>query len=291
MEKVFHEFLHSSVRVYLDDIGVKSNSAVEHLQLLRSLFVICRDQGISLKLEKCLFFVINHVWLGYVFKEQGIMANLNNPNVQGLASLPYPSSVKDILQFCGLMEFFSRFLDHLADKLVPLRRLLRKGVPWDFTKECEQAVDLVKHCLMNSPVLKIPDRDHRFVASADASKYAFGGVLEQFDGNSILHPVSNWSKILSPVQQSYPNYDRECLAQVGLWQHYRYLLLGPEFDAIGDCSAVVQLMIADDPHGRRARLFQAMSEFNAVLKHRPGIVMGGPDCLTVDCSGSNRTRS
>ncbi len=61
------------------------------------------------------------------------------------------------------MEFFSRFLDHLADKLVSLRRLLRKGVPWDFTEECKQAVDLVKNCLMKSPVLKIPDRVHRFV--------------------------------------------------------------------------------------------------------------------------------
>jgi hypothetical protein len=280
MEKVFHEFLHSSVRVYLDDIGVKSNTAEEHLLLLRSLFVICRNEGISLKLEKCLFFVVNHVWLGYVFKEQGIAANLANPNVQALANLPYPANIKDILHFCGLMEFFSRFLDHLADKLVPLRRLLRKGVPWNFTKECQEAVDLVKHCLMNSPVLKIPDRTHRFVASADASKYALGGVLEQYDENSILRPVGYWSKTLSPVQQEYPNYDRECLAQVGLWQHYRYLLLGPEFDAVGDCSAVVQLMNADDPHGRRARLFQAMSEFNAVLKHRPGTVMGGPDCLS-----------
>jgi hypothetical protein len=37
---------------------------------------------------------------------------------------------------------------------------------------------------MNSPVLKIPDCLHRFVASADASKYALGGVLEQFDEES-----------------------------------------------------------------------------------------------------------
>jgi hypothetical protein len=266
--------------MYLDDVGLKSSSPAKHLEDLRELFLVCRKRSISLKFEKCLLFVINHTWLGHVFGPQGISANIHHPHVVALAAMPYPGSVKEVLSFCGLMEFFSRYLDHLADRLVPLRRLIRKGALWDFNAECRNAFDEVKSLLMTAPVLKIPDRIHRFVASADASKFALGGVLEQFNDKGELCPVGYWSKTLSETQQNYPSYDRECLGQLGLWSFFRYLLLGIEIDAYGDCSAVTQLLNATDPHGRRARVFQGMSEFNAVMRHRPGVENEGPDCFS-----------
>lgn len=62
----------------------------------------------------------------------------------------------------------------------------------------------------------------------DASDFAMGAVVEQFEDN-LWKPVSFFSKKFNPAQSKYSTYDRELLAMYSTSKHFRYLLEGRLF--------------------------------------------------------------
>ncbi|XP_074267334.1 uncharacterized protein LOC141590662 [Silene latifolia] len=72
MNKVLNSFLGKFVVVYLDDILVYSRNISDHLQHLRSVFEVLREQKLFGKREKCSFMVDRVVFLGYVVSGDGV---------------------------------------------------------------------------------------------------------------------------------------------------------------------------------------------------------------------------
>ena len=58
----------------------------------------------------------------------------------------------------------------------------------------------------------MPDQMKPFQIETDASKYATGAVLTQFDSNGDRYPISFISKTFSPAERNYEIYGRELLA-------------------------------------------------------------------------------
>ena len=56
------------------------------------------------------------------------------------------------------------------------------------------------------------DPDQETVVETDASNWATGGVLSQYDNNSLLQPCAYFSKKNSPVECNYEIHDKELLA-------------------------------------------------------------------------------
>jgi len=52
---MFHQHIHKSVEVYVDDILIKSNQAKDHLELLEEVFHILKKCNLRLKPQKCDF--------------------------------------------------------------------------------------------------------------------------------------------------------------------------------------------------------------------------------------------
>ena len=55
MNKTFHPFLDKFVVVYLDDIVIYSNTLEEHVDHLRKVFKLLRQNGLYVKKEKFSF--------------------------------------------------------------------------------------------------------------------------------------------------------------------------------------------------------------------------------------------
>nr|CAD1844098.1 unnamed protein product [Ananas comosus var. bracteatus] len=55
MNKPFHPYLDRFVVVYLDDIVVYSNTLQEHIEHLRTVFQVLRENQLFVKKEKCIF--------------------------------------------------------------------------------------------------------------------------------------------------------------------------------------------------------------------------------------------
>ena len=64
------------MEVYVDDMLVKSFTAVNHVGNLQAVFDIVLAYGMRLNPDKCLFGVIKGKFLGHVISRQGIEANL-----------------------------------------------------------------------------------------------------------------------------------------------------------------------------------------------------------------------
>nr|CAD1844208.1 unnamed protein product [Ananas comosus var. bracteatus] len=65
MNKPFHPYLDRFVVVYLDDIVVYSNTLQEHIEHLRTVFQVLRENQLFVKKEKCIFVKEEVHFLGY----------------------------------------------------------------------------------------------------------------------------------------------------------------------------------------------------------------------------------
>ena len=75
------------------------------------------------------------------------------------------------------------------------------------------AFKTLKHHLVNSPILSLPNFNQPFVLHMDASSVAVGGVLGQVQ-NGAEHVVAYWSHQLKPAEWKYSTIEREAPAAV-----------------------------------------------------------------------------
>ncbi|KAL0413598.1 UNVERIFIED_CONTAM: hypothetical protein Sradi_1561500 [Sesamum radiatum] len=71
VNKMFKELIGISMKVYVDDILVKSRKSENHLLHLRQAFKVMRTYGMKLNPTKCTFGVRGGKFMGYMVSEKG----------------------------------------------------------------------------------------------------------------------------------------------------------------------------------------------------------------------------
>jgi hypothetical protein len=105
--------------------------------------------------------------------------------------------------------------------LTPLTALTKKNVKFEWTKEHQQAFDLLKNSLACEVVLAYPDFLVPFEIYTDASKYQIGSIITQKD-----KPHAFYSRKLTDPQTRYTVTELELLAIVEMLCKYKCILLG-----------------------------------------------------------------
>ena len=105
------------------------------------------------------------------------------------------------------MNYYARFLPHLATKLAPLYRLLQKQCPWEWPKEQEDAFIHAKSLLQSTALLV-------HYEARDASPYGVGAVLSHVMGDGSEKPIGYVSRTLSSAEKGYLQLDKEALSIV-----------------------------------------------------------------------------
>ena len=65
------------------------------------------------------------------------------------------------------------------------------------------------------------DLDREILVETDASDYISVGVMSQYDDNSILHPVTFFSKKHTPAECNYEIYDKKFIAIIRCFEEWR----------------------------------------------------------------------
>lgn len=121
-----------------DDIIVFGKTLQEHTENLREVVRRISKAGLKLN-DKCVFNASELSFLGHRVSAEGI-APLQS-KIDAIAHEAVPSEPGMLRSFLGLVEYYARFVPMLAEEVEPVRRLLRKGVPfvWDAAAEASFA--------------------------------------------------------------------------------------------------------------------------------------------------------
>ena len=77
MAKIFKPLIGRTVKVYIEDIVVKSRTRNEHTQHLEEIFHLMRGYNIKLNPTKCAFGVSAGKFLGFMVAQRSIEVNLD----------------------------------------------------------------------------------------------------------------------------------------------------------------------------------------------------------------------
>ncbi|GMF45109.1 unnamed protein product [Phytophthora fragariaefolia] len=134
---------------------------------------------------------------------------------------------------------------------LPMSSLLKKDVAWNWRPEHQDAFKAVKESLASAPVLLLPDTSRPFHVVCDASDFAIGCALMQFDDEGRERVVSYQPRQMKPAERKYPVHDKELLAMRYALIKFRVYLLGEQTfggdsdneDDDEDCAVCVELGI------------------------------------------------
>lgn len=226
------------VRFYLDDIIVYGSSQREHDENLREVLSCISRAGMKLN-RKGVFRVQELSYLGHRLSTEGL-APLPS-KVDDVQNFEAPSDPSKLKAFLGLVEYYNKFIPHCSTLVEPLRRLLRKDVPFVWSPEVEASFRKVKGCLKNAPILSLFDPTLPVVVSTDASMYGLGAVLQQQIGNQ-LRTIAFASRSLTNAERMYSTGEKEALACLWACEKWHVYLWGRHFVIRTDHQALVTLL-------------------------------------------------
>ncbi|XP_070676284.1 uncharacterized protein [Malus domestica] len=175
--KVFQQYLDRFVIVFIDDILVYSKSEVDHVQHLTLVLEKLREHRLYAKFSKFQFWLNEVAFLGHVILAQGIL--VDPQKITAVENREQQRTVIEVRSFLGLASYYRWFVKDFSVIALPLTRLTRKEVKFEWDSKCEQSFQQLKHCLTHAPVLALPDDSGNFEIYSDASLNGLGCVLMQ----------------------------------------------------------------------------------------------------------------
>jgi hypothetical protein len=153
--KTFGDLIRDKVKVYVDDIVVKTKRGSTLVEDLTLVFDKLRATRTKLNPDKCVFGVSAGKLLGFLVSYRGIEANPEK--IKAIEAMRPPARIKNVQKLTGSLAALSRFISRLAERALPFFKLLRKSGPFSSTEEAEQAFQELKQHLVSLPILVAPE--------------------------------------------------------------------------------------------------------------------------------------
>jgi hypothetical protein len=186
------------VRIYMDDILIFTSDLTLHRSIVSKVLQILQDNQLYLKPEKCDWEQEKVEYLGLLVSKGSV--RMDPVKIQAVKDWPTPKSKKDVQIFLGFVNFYRRFVQNMGSISRPLTRLTGK-VNWLWTPLCQIASDRLRDAVTSSPILAIPQEGGKYKLEADASDYAMGAVLYQWQ-NGQWRVVGYMSKGMTDAERN-----------------------------------------------------------------------------------------
>ena len=209
---LFHDMMHIDVKVYVDDMIVKSRDRLDHLAALQRFFERIRQFRLRLNPKKCTFGVTSGKLLGHIVSDRGI--EVDPEKIKAILDMPAPRNEKEIRGFLGRLQYISLFIARLTDICEPIFHLLRKNQPTVWNNDCQCAFEKIKECLLSPPILVPPTQGRPLLLYLSVSDMALGCMLAQLDDSGKERAIYYLSKRVLEYECKYIMIERLCLALV-----------------------------------------------------------------------------
>lgn len=282
--QTFQRFMHQVVAglefvfVYIDDLLIASRDVATHRTHLDQLFQRLVEYGLTINPAKCVLGVDRLDFLSHEIDADGIRPSKSR--VVAIREFPIPTSIRQIQRFLGMVNYYHRFVPHLAELLAPIHTHLaqltthkrsRKKLEFTWPDECQVMFDRTKTELSCATLLVHPEDDAKFSVTTDASNTAVGAVLQQRVEQDQWQPLAFFSKKLSGAETRYSAFDRELLGVYLAVKHFRYFVAGREFTIYTDHKPLVGAINSKcERSPRQSRHLDFIAQFSTDIRHVKG---------------------
>ncbi|KAM2115424.1 hypothetical protein EV1_022763 [Malus domestica] len=125
VNSMFAKQIGKSMKVYVDDMLVKSKHADQHITNLSETFTILKRYRMRLNPNKCAFGVGSGKFLGFMISQQGIEANPEK--IKSIIDMKEPVTSKDIQSFTGKVAALTRFISKATDRCAHFFKALKRS--------------------------------------------------------------------------------------------------------------------------------------------------------------------
>ena len=222
--------------IYLDDVLVWGKTKQHHDQVLNQVLERLAKNDMALSIEKCLFGKDKVEYLGYEVSSSGIRPL--EKKLQALKNFKQPTSQKDVLHFCGALNYFRTSLRGIklpdgtyksaAAVLQPLYSVGTEKLPsktkfpdiWNGSPSLKIAFEEAKTMLMDAVELVHPNPTYPLALFSDASDFSVGGSLQQLTPQGHYEPLGFYSAHLNETQKKYSVFKKELMGAFKSLRHF-----------------------------------------------------------------------
>jgi len=155
MNSIFFEEFDVFVIIFIVDILVYSKTEEDHVKHLKVVLQKLREHNLYAKFSKYEFWLTKVSFLGRILSHNGI--SMDPIKIKDVVEWGTPTMVKEVRGFLGLVGYYHRLVSDLSKIAKPLTELTKKDEPYVWTKEREEAFQILKQKLVIAPVLVQPD--------------------------------------------------------------------------------------------------------------------------------------
>ena len=200
MTKMLESQLGKSVKVYIDDMVVKSKVVSEHVGDLRNIFEILWKHKLRLNASKCSFGIGSSKFLSNMVTHRGI--EVNPDQIKAKNSLQPPRNPKEVQKLTEMTVALNRFISRSVDRCNPFFLLMNKWKGFEWTEKCTLAFQQLKEYVSHPLIMSSPKMDEILFAYIAMAPHAVSLVLIRVD-NGIQWPVYYVSKSLHEAEVRY----------------------------------------------------------------------------------------
>ena len=256
--------LEDKVNYWIDDLIAHSEDVDSHLKDLELVFERVKMSNIKLSPSKAKFLCGKIKYLGMVI--EGDEFCIADKKLQAIDDLSPPKNQDQLRSQLALFQYYKKFVPFFSEVILPLQRMMKKGVTFEWTKECTSAYVLLKSLFKEKISLHIPNPKHPYVVHTDASSFASAAVLQQRVEGELV-PVAFHSEAFTGAQLNYSILDKELYALVDAIKRFEYYLSGTTFELFTDSKALLYLRKAKEANPKLLRYSLILQGFDFSITH------------------------
>lgn len=148
----------------------------------------------------------------------------------------------------------------------PLTHLLKKGVPWKWSNQCQLSFQRSKEILQLDLLLSHYLPDLPIQVAADASSIALGAQPTHVFPDESIKVVAYAVRPLTTAERAYSQIEREALGLVFAVKHFHRYIYGRKFTLVTDHKPL--LVIFGSNKGKAALAANRIQRWQLVMQRR-----------------------
>ncbi|XP_055604664.1 uncharacterized protein K02A2.6-like [Uranotaenia lowii] len=212
---------------YLDDVVVGGINDEDHRKNLRAVFQRFEEFGFTIRAEKCSFGKSQIRYLGHLLDRHGLRPDPTK--IETILKLPAPADVSGVRSFLGALNYYGKFVPNMRTLRYPMDELLKEGVEFRWTTDCQRSFDRFKEILSSDLLLTHYDPTLEIIVSADASSVGVGATISHKFPDGKIKVVQHAARALTKAEQGYSQPDREGLAIIFAITKFHKMVFGRKF--------------------------------------------------------------